>query len=150
MLAVQVQYLQYAEGKRHNLVTEQLGYDNLAETHRSNVVRETQEWTRIDQNQQQINENIRHNKVSENISLISANAQAMNAQTNRMLADAQVPLMEAQKDKTEADTDFIGKKIDTEKNNTNVAAATAKIQETNADWAFAKNFAEIVNNIVPF
>lgn len=125
MLAVQVQYLQYAEGKRHNLVTEQLGYDNL-------------------------NENVRHNKESETISLISANAQATNAQTNRKLANAQVPLINAQADQAVAQTDLTRTRTAAESYNIDVAYSNAKIQQSNAFWAPTKNFSQVVNNLVPF
>lgn len=143
MLAVQVQYLNLQELKRHDLETEKLGFQTLAETHRSNIVRETQEWTKIDQNQQSINEAVRHNRATESIQLITANAQAMNAQTNRMLANAQIPLVNAQTEKTKKEKELVSQKYQTEQYNTMVA-------QSNANWADWLNLAKTVNEVIPF
>lgn len=111
MLATQVQYWQYKEGQRHNLVaenqtqqsinesirhnlqTEQIGWGNLAETTRHNKVSESIGWGNL-------SELTRHNQATEQIgrqqalaawnssiaARTSANAASRNAYTNAVNA----------------------------------------------------------------
>lgn len=87
MLAVQVQYWDLQERKRHNVVTERQGDRNLnileagqKETARHNLVSEELGWANLDETK-------RHNIVVEGISRDTYYVNAMNADTNRFNAE---------------------------------------------------------------
>lgn len=105
MLAVQVQYLNLLENKRHNLVSEEQNYRTIDENKRHNLVTETQSG-------QSINETKRHNLEQERAahkqaqaslggayaSQLSAQANLMNAQTSAEKAKYENALKQAQTD----------------------------------------------------
>lgn len=129
----QISYFKAKEEQRHNLAMEQeQNRSNLAneaiqrmnaesnkahyersdsEAHRSNIVKESQQatvisqdYTKLAQEQRKINETIKHNRASEEISWIEANAKAKDAASKMITAQSSAELNYARAGLTYAQT----------------------------------------------
>lgn len=158
MTDIQIRYWAHQENVRHNLATEQLQYETLGETARSNRANEAISLQR-NQIQQQYNvgylselnrsnvaretETHRHNVATEGIqnlqakaSMLSASAAMKQANTQERLADSTIALNVARADESAKRAGLLAQQTETEKHGTTIAQANAKTASEKAQSVY--------------